>query len=466
MTDSIELSVVSPIFPFTTDSETITIEPQGPQGPPGPPGIDGAPGSPGADGADGLPGADGAPGPPGPPGDKGDTGPPGIKGDQGDVGDTGPPGSTVASGVAFTPDGNLTSVDVQDALVELDTQKETTGAAAALIEDLSGVTDAATARTNLGLGTAATQNTTAFDTAGAAAAAQVASQPADTDLTAIAALTTTTYGRNLLALADAAALRAAAALGSAATADTTDFDSAGSASTAVATETTNRTAADSLLVPQSLVDAKGDLLAATANDTVARHAVGANGTSLVANSNDADGLRWSKMTFTLVRSGCYSAGGGTYANSGFNANRITYVPFVVPRRTTFNSIAVNHTVVSGGAGSVVRLGMYNSSADIPTTLLFDAGTADLSTAIGPKTITINQTVEPGLVFLAATLQWVTTSPSVTAVNNPFFGVPIDSVIAGMGGGYFENYVAGPLPPTATPSPTAVSQAIVVYIRAA
>jgi hypothetical protein len=70
--------------------------------------------------------------------------------------------------------------------------------------------DAAAGRTALGLGTAATASTAAFDAAGAAAAAQSASQPVDSDLTAIAALTTTSFGRGLLTLADAAALLAAA----------------------------------------------------------------------------------------------------------------------------------------------------------------------------------------------------------------------------------------------------------------
>lgn len=50
--------------------------------------------------------------------------------------------------------------------------------------------------------------TTHFDAAGSAAAAQSASQPLDSDLTAIAALSTTSYGRAFLALADQAALMA------------------------------------------------------------------------------------------------------------------------------------------------------------------------------------------------------------------------------------------------------------------
>lgn len=58
-------------------------------------------------------------------------------------------------------------------------------------DNLSGLANYATARSNLGLGTAAQNNTGDFDSAGAAAAAQAASQPLDSDLTAIGALTPT-----------------------------------------------------------------------------------------------------------------------------------------------------------------------------------------------------------------------------------------------------------------------------------
>lgn len=45
-------------------------------------------------------------------------------------------------------------------------------------------------------------------------------------------------------------------------------------------------------IPASTVDAKGDILVGTANDTVARKAVGNDGTTIMADSTQSDGLSW------------------------------------------------------------------------------------------------------------------------------------------------------------------------------
>lgn len=46
-------------------------------------------------------------------------------------------------------------------------------------------------------------------------------------------------------------------------------------------------------IPESIVDAKGDLIAASAADTPARLAVGTNGFLLTADSAETTGLKWS-----------------------------------------------------------------------------------------------------------------------------------------------------------------------------
>lgn len=66
---------------------------------------------------------------------------------------------------------------------------------------------------------------------------------------------------------------------------------------------------DANAIQNAIVDAKGDLIAATANDTPARLAVGSNGDTLVADSAASTGLRWQ---------GNYAAGKNKILNSDFS----------------------------------------------------------------------------------------------------------------------------------------------------
>ena len=51
-------------------------------------------------------------------------------------------------------------------------------------------------------------------------------------------------------------------------------------------------------IAKTIVDAKGDIIAATAADTVSRLAVGANNTVLTADSSTATGLKWAAPAST------------------------------------------------------------------------------------------------------------------------------------------------------------------------
>jgi hypothetical protein len=81
---------------------------------------------------------------------------------------------------------------------------------------------------------------------------------------------------------------------------------------------------DSNAIQNAIVDAKGDLIAATANDTPARLAVGTNGQVLVADSSTATGLKWANGGKILqVVSATYSTETGsstsTYVDTGLTA---------------------------------------------------------------------------------------------------------------------------------------------------
>ena len=88
----------------------------------------------------------------------------------------------------------------------------TTSFGRGLLTEASDATLKTTLALNLVTNTADADKPVSTAQATAIAAAQAASQPLDADLTAIAALTTASYGRSLLTLADAAALRTSAAL--------------------------------------------------------------------------------------------------------------------------------------------------------------------------------------------------------------------------------------------------------------
>jgi hypothetical protein len=80
----------------------------------------------------------------------------------------------------------------------------------------------------------------------------------------------------------------------------------------------------SAAIAKTIVDAKGDLIAATAADTVSRLAVGANNTVLTADSTTATGLKWatpsgSSASYTLINAGGTSlTGAATITVSGIS----------------------------------------------------------------------------------------------------------------------------------------------------
>jgi len=154
---------------------------------------------------------------------------------------------------------------------------------------------------------------------------------------------------------------------------------------------------------------------------------------------------------------------GLYYNQDINGgnstmtpvlNELDVFPFPVGKATTFDQIAIAVTTLQ--AATVMRLGLYASdSSGRPGALLVDAGTVAGDTT-GAKTLAINQTLAPGV-------YWVAFCAQVTAIA----GLLVRAIAAGWtkyvgmdladrsvsGCGYLQAGVAGALPANFTFGPS-------------
>jgi hypothetical protein len=132
------------------------------------------------------------------------------------------------------------------------------------------------------------------------------------------------------------------------------------------------------MVPKTVVDAKGDLIAATAADTVARLAVGSNDTVLTADSSTATGLKWATPaaggSMTVITSGSVPTGTNTFTISSIPSTYtdLRVVFFNLTRLTTPGDLQLNlngistatygvttiqgSTVSSGGGNAGITIG--------------------------------------------------------------------------------------------------------------
>lgn len=207
-------------------------------------------------------------------------------------------------------------------------------------------------------------------------------------------------------------------------------------------------------IQTTLIDAKGDLLAGTANDTITRHPVGTNGQFLRANSAQADGLDWITL-YPLARrpvSGrfviCPDVGAVT-ASLTLNADELLYVPFPVAETYTVDQMVVEANGAT--AGSNIRLGIYAATGLLPGALVVDLGQVAASPN-GNKVfaVTPSQALTPGLWFLACVGQTVA-SAVVRGANShhPLIYPSTSPTGTGLVAAYTQAGVSGALPATAT-----------------
>ena len=167
---------------------------------------------------------------------------------------------------------------------------------------------------------------------------------------------------------------------------------------------------DSNAIQNAIVDAKGDLITATAADTPARLAVGTNGQVLTADSTTATGIKWatasSGMTNPMTTTGdtIYSSSGSTPARLGIGSTgQVLTVSGGVPSWAT----------PSGGGStlvgcSITRTTTQSIANSTWVALAFDSESFDTDgfhdNATNNSRITI-PTGKGGKYLITSTIQW-------------------------------------------------------------
>lgn len=121
-----------------------------------------------------------------------------------------------------------------------------------------------------------------------------------------------------------------------------------------------------LLVPRSLVDAKGDLFAGTADNTVTRKAAGTNEMALLADSSQADGLRWAYPRMALQQRAVLPTGAISEGGVGRNA-ALASQSLLTSGTLRLGSLMV---LPAGVAVNTIRCESSNTAAVTPTNQWF------------------------------------------------------------------------------------------------
>jgi len=156
---------------------------------------------------------------------------------------------------------------------------------------------------------------------------------------------------------------------------------------------------DSNAIQNAIVDAKGDLISATAADTPARLAVGTNGQVLTADSTTATGLKWAAASatsgpaFRANRTANYSISQNTWTKVNYNEEDFdtagNYDPTTnyrfTPTTAGYYQFNYSAQVNNATSGQFFMLGLYKNGAiyhngeanDITNQGYANAGSTDL-----------------------------------------------------------------------------------------
>jgi hypothetical protein len=130
---------------------------------------------------------------------------------------------------------------------------------------------------------------------------------------------------------------------------------------------------DTNAIQNAIVDAKGDIIAASAADTPARLAVGANGLVLTADSTEATGLKWAA-----------AAGGGMTLLSTTTLSGASTTITIAP--TGYNNLQIIGENVRWGGNDYGQIELNSSSTNTYVSAKFAAGSGSFQGYAGQSII--------------------------------------------------------------------------------
>lgn len=217
-------------------------------------------------------------------------------------------------------------------------------------------------------------------------------------------------------------------------------------------------------VQASLVDAKGDLIVGSADNTVVRKAVGSDGQVLTADAASAGGVKWAAAAggggtglwaCPLVAGRSYNPPGSP---SGSNVGAATGTAFArafpVGRTTTITTVRVQVTVAATGTPTG-RIGVYSDNGGKPGTLIAEATSTVDPTTTGVKSVAISAPVTAGtIVWLVYVEQGATSAGSYRGFSSPSADPyePADPTNLGTGAAGWQDtaeFTTGAMPTTPT-----------------
>jgi hypothetical protein len=165
---------------------------------------------------------------------------------------------------------------------------------------------------------------------------------------------------------------------------------------------------DANAIQNSIVDAKGDLIAASAADTPARLAVGANNSILTADSAEATGLKWDTGVWTAYTVGLsnFSLGNGTLVSRYKQIGKTVFVNVWLRFGSTTTLTGAVQGVLPSSvyANAVVNVNAYDASTNTTVPMTGNA----FGTNFGAKALNATGTYAYG-VDLSSTIPFTWTT---------------------------------------------------------